>query len=123
MLTQLPTYKDTTTTTRTEKQSTLYTHTHTHTHNAGFSTAVQLDRIALASYGMSCGRCGDPQLCASTVEDRLGAWERITARRMTFDADCQNRGPSALWNHGRDAPLPSEADIVIVGAGATGKPW
>lgn len=31
-----------------------------------------------------------------------------------------NRGPTALWNHGRDAPLPSHADIVIIGAGITG---
>ncbi|RSH86042.1 uncharacterized protein EHS24_004246 [Apiotrichum porosum] len=31
-----------------------------------------------------------------------------------------NRGPTSLWNHGRDAPLPTKADIVIVGAGVTG---
>lgn len=31
-----------------------------------------------------------------------------------------NRGPTALWNHGRDAPLPSSADIVVIGAGITG---
>lgn len=33
----------------------------------------------------------------------------------------QNRGPTSLWNHGRDAPLPTKADIVIVGAGVTGE--
>lgn len=31
-----------------------------------------------------------------------------------------NRGPTALWNHGRDATLPTQADIVIIGAGITG---
>ncbi|TXT10487.1 uncharacterized protein COLE_04421 [Cutaneotrichosporon oleaginosum] len=31
-----------------------------------------------------------------------------------------NRGPTSLWNHGRDAPLPASADIVIIGAGITG---
>ncbi|BEI92386.1 uncharacterized protein CcaverHIS019_0500140 [Cutaneotrichosporon cavernicola] len=32
-----------------------------------------------------------------------------------------NRGPKSLWDHGRDAKLPTEiVDYVIVGAGATG---
>ncbi|BEI80771.1 hypothetical protein CcaverHIS002_0113000 [Cutaneotrichosporon cavernicola] len=31
-----------------------------------------------------------------------------------------NRGPGSLWDHGRTDVLPSDADIVIVGAGATG---
>ncbi|TXT12854.1 hypothetical protein VHUM_01255 [Vanrija humicola] len=31
-----------------------------------------------------------------------------------------NRGPDSLWNHGREAQLPAEADYVIVGAGVTG---
>ncbi|KAL1406437.1 hypothetical protein Q8F55_008136 [Vanrija albida] len=31
-----------------------------------------------------------------------------------------NRGPTSLWDHGRDAALPAEADYVIVGAGVTG---
>lgn len=34
----------------------------------------------------------------------------------------QNRGPKSLWDHGRDAKLPTEViDYVIVGAGATGR--
>jgi hypothetical protein len=31
-----------------------------------------------------------------------------------------NRGAQSLWNHGRGAALPFEADVVVVGAGMMG---
>lgn len=62
-----------------------------------------------------------PQPFTSTVSH----WQATVGTSRLFSCclltlSLKNRGPTSLWNHGRDDPLPETADYVIIGAGITG---